>query len=411
MRALPSNLGPRNLPAICKWQRCRRSSLTARPFPLPPPRRTRPYCSTRCVETRHSLRAEMKWKLSGVSSPPSRRRGRNCHGLRFPTTLLEVAVRGTPTLSLPAIIVGGVILNCRYKKPHRLLSQPLQWCGIGAIELLSTHRLYFQVLGVHQCCAVFSFVAFLPHLRKICSECSLPLRVEPGKCRLSWSKVLAEEVDHFRRRKRVTKLGHHRLARQALDGSAKALADCRFVAPQYGRGQAWGWRHMLSRSGKHLADKAGRRPIGHGDQPFRTAYPQHLRRDQLRPRRKHGAEHGDHGIERGIGITQTLGVAFGKGDLQSLLGRALPRLLKQVRSNVHTGHKSTSACFRDGSVAGAAGYVQHASTALDGKTRDELLCRFRRVSGDDTEVAQHPGGAHLRLQSVEIYFRQSRNSW
>jgi hypothetical protein len=42
--------------------------------------------------------------------------------------------------------------------------------------------------------------------------------------------------------------------------------------------------------------------------------------------------------------------------------------------------------------------------------RDELLCRFRRVSGDDTEVAQHPGGAQLRLQGVEIYFRQSRNS-
>src|SRR5262249_11392308 len=70
-------------------------------------------------------------------SPPSRRRGRKCRGLPFPTMLLEVAVRGTPTLSLPATIVDGVTLNCRYKRPHKLPSQPLQLCRTGAIELVA----------------------------------------------------------------------------------------------------------------------------------------------------------------------------------------------------------------------------------------------------------------------------------
>ena len=122
-------------------------------------------------------------------------------------------------------------------------------------------------------------------------------------------------------------------------------------------------------------------------------------------RSEHRAEHGGDGIEGGVAVGKSFGVAFVEGNGDVLGGCASAGLLEEVGRDVDAGNDAAAARERDGGVAGAAGDVENARASGDVEAGDEVFCAGGDGFGDHAEVARHPGGAHVGFDLVYRWAR------
>ena len=85
-----------------------------------------------------------------------------------------------------------------------------------------------------------------------------------------------------------------------------------------------------------------------------------FRRDALRSRGKHRAEHRHDFIKRGICVRQGLGVALVKLDLNAF-GLRRARAVPAGSAQYHASHDGSRARRRERQIARAASYVKHAA--------------------------------------------------
>src|SRR5258706_10960213 len=259
-----------------------------------------------------------------------------------------------------------------------------------------------EILVLYQRGTVFGLVGLGPDTFQFGSERGLSCRIEPSKRHLRRTEIAPKKLDDISRRSGISKLRYLRRAGQLADVVAEALPDGRLVPPEHRRRNSWRRRHVLSRSLEHLSGEPRGGPIAHGDRAPGAADAQQLGNDHVRTWGKHGAKHGNHAIERSVGIRQAFGVALVKLDSETFFCGANASLLQEIGGNVHSRDRGSGASWGDGGVACAAGHVQQLHSRLDVDSRHELFAEFYVVGGDDPEVSSHPSLAHALLESGEI---------
>ena len=124
------------------------------------------------------------------------------------------------------------------------------------------------------------------------------------------------------------------------------------------------------------------RPGREGDASAFFEDPEHLLKDDRRPRREDVAVLTEHDIERGIGVGQGLGISFGEVDVEGADGGIVARPLQQHRRQIKAGYFGAAARRGDRDDAGAAGDVQQSLPGLHLREGHELGCRN---GGDDLD--------------------------
>ena len=185
------------------------------------------------------------------------------------------------------------------------------------------------------------------------------------------------------------------------EAGGEALADGGVVSPEDGRQHAGRGRHVAAADLEHPTGEAGGVPVGHGEEAAGLEDAGELGGDELGARGEHGAEHGDDGVEGGVGVGELLGVALVELDGEAFGGGAFAGLDEEVGGDVDAGDDGSARASGMASVAGAAGDVEDAGAGRDGEAADEGFGAAGDGFGDDAEVAGHPGGAHGVLDLLD----------
>src|SRR6266571_1593502 len=122
--------------------------------------------------------------------------------------------------------------------------------------------------------------------------------------------------------------------------SSRKNAVC--VGPKWRRNRRRG-RYHFGGDLKRPPNKAFGSPVCHGNQSPRFAHPNQLGGDSIRSRGEHGAEHGQHDVERVIGVGELFCVAFIKLDFQTFGGSPLACLQEQIWRDVNARYRRAGA--------------------------------------------------------------------
>ena len=144
------------------------------------------------------------------------------------------------------------------------------------------------------------------------------------------------------------------------------------------------------------------RPVGHREAAARPQHAHHLVRRALLVGREHGAEGGEHDVERAVGVGKRLDVGFLEVHGEPLGAGALAALVEQGRDVVGRGDAGEPARRGERGVAVAGGHVEDVVSGAHVGRLGERLADDLQGGADDRVVAAGPGGLLALLDGGEV---------
>src|SRR6185437_5833440 len=123
----------------------------------------------------------------------------------------------------------------------------------------------------------------------------------------------------------------------------EALADGSVVSPEDGWKDSGRWRNVGAADFEHARDKGAGAPVAHAEKAAGLEDARALGGDELGARGEHGAEHGGDGIEGGVAVGESFGVALVEGDGEVLVCGAGAGLLEEIGGDVDAGDDAAAA--------------------------------------------------------------------